>query len=66
MIRLIHLSDLHIHGSNKKIDNINAIKIVDYIIDRYAHNQGEKPVALITVDISDDGKKNLYNYSPLT
>ncbi|MBW1759685.1 MAG: metallophosphoesterase, partial [Deltaproteobacteria bacterium] len=61
MIKFIHLSDLHIHGSNMKEDNVNTIKIIDYIIGRYAdYNKEEKPVVLITGDITDDGKKNQY------
>jgi 3',5'-cyclic AMP phosphodiesterase CpdA len=61
MIKFIHLSDLHIHGSNMKEDNVNTVKIIDYIIARYAdYNKGEKPVVLITGDITDDGKKNQY------
>lgn len=61
MIRFIQLSDLHIHGSNKKEDNVNAIKVIDYVIERYAnYEKGGKPVVLITGDITDDGKKNQY------
>ena len=61
MIRFIQLSDLHIHGSNKNDDNVNAVKVVEYIIARYANfKKGQKPVLLITGDITDDGKKNQY------
>lgn len=58
MVKFIHLSDLHIHGSMQKDDNINAKKVVNFIINRYANEK--KPVILITGDIVDDGKKRQY------
>jgi len=61
MTRFIQLSDLHIHGSNNKDDNVNAMKVIDYVINRYAADKkGQKPIVLITGDITDDGKKNQY------
>jgi len=61
MIRFVQLSDLHIHGSNKKTDNVNTQNIVSYIGERYSgFKKKDKPVVLITGDITDDGKKNQY------
>ena len=61
MTRLIQLSDLHLHGSNKKDDNVNATQVVEYVIKRYAAaKKGQKPIVVITGDITDDGKKNQY------
>ena len=61
MIRFIQLSDLHIHGSNKKIDNVNTEKVVTYIGERYSGlKKKDKPIVLITGDITDDGKKSQY------
>lgn len=57
MTTFIHISDLHIHQRNTHPDNINAIKLVDYIIQRY---QGKPLVVLITGDITDDGCKKQY------
>jgi len=58
MIRFVQLSDLHIHGSNKKADNVNTQIIVSYIAERYSgFKKKDKPVILITGDITDDGKK---------
>lgn len=58
MVKFIQLSDLHIHRSMKSSDNINAEKVIAYILNRY--NGDEKPIVLITGDIVDDGKKKQY------
>ncbi len=61
MVKFIHLSDLHIHGSMDKADNQNAVKVVEYILERYAKApKPERPVILLTGDIVDDGKKDQY------
>jgi len=61
MIKFVQLSDLHIHGSNKKNDNVNTQKIVNYIGEKYSGlKKKDKPVVLITGDITDDGKKSQY------
>ncbi|MCP4113001.1 MAG: hypothetical protein GY749_46985 [Desulfobacteraceae bacterium] len=57
MVKFLHLSDLHIHSSNGKDDNVNCKKVVDYIISKYT---GDKPVVLLTGDIVDDGAKAQY------
>jgi len=57
MTTFIHLSDLHIRGSNRKEENINCTKIVEHIIKRYT---GRKPTILLSGDIVDDGKKTQY------
>jgi len=57
MSTFIHISDLHLHQSNAHPDNVNAIKLVEYIIQRY---QGTDVSILITGDITDDGCKKQY------
>lgn len=57
MVKFIHLSDLHIHCSHHKDDNVNCKKIVDYIISRYTD---DKPAVLLTGDIVDDGYEAQY------
>ncbi|WP_369434466.1 metallophosphoesterase [Psychromonas sp. MME1] len=57
MTTIIHISDLHIHGSNKHPDNINAKTLVSYIMKNYA----SQPITiLITGDITDDGSEEQY------
>ncbi len=73
MINFIHLSDLHIHKNKKNKDNLNCIKIVDFIINKYTGEEQEnkvydnneiydkiKPLILITGDITDDGDEEQY------
>ena len=61
MVKFIQLSDLHIHKSNKNEDNVNSMKVVDFIIERYSKYKGiEKPIILLTGDIVDDGNKRQY------
>lgn len=57
MSTFIHISDLHLHQSNDHADNLNTIKLVNYIIQRY---QGKQLTILITGDITDDGCKKQY------
>lgn len=57
MVKFIQLSDLHIHG-NEKEDNTNCRKIVDFILNKYS--KIDKPIVLLTGDITDDGKKDQY------
>ena len=60
MVKFIQLSDLHIHGSEKE-DNVNCRKIMDFIVNKYSNDkQNEKPIILLTGDITDDGKENQY------
>ena len=56
MVTFIQLSDLHIHSRERR-NNRNCRKVVDFILDRY---QDEKPVVLITGDITDDGMEKQY------
>jgi 3',5'-cyclic AMP phosphodiesterase CpdA len=56
MIKFIHLSDLHIHGTDRR-DNRNCRKVIDFIINQYPD---EKPIVLITGDITDDGAERQY------
>ena len=57
MVKFLHLSDLHIHSNNKRRDNKNCRKIVDFITTYY---QSKKPIILITGDITDDGTETQY------
>ncbi len=60
MVKFVHLSDLHIHGSEKE-DNINFQNIVNFIINRYSNDRGnERPIILLTGDITDDGYEDQY------
>ena len=59
MVTFVQLSDLHVHGSNRKENNVNLRKIVNYILKRHSNN-AKKPIVLITGDITDDGKKIQY------
>jgi predicted MPP superfamily phosphohydrolase len=58
MVKFLHLSDLHIHKSMKKTDNICAKKVVSYIVKKYKNDT--KLVIIITGDIVDDGNKTQY------
>lgn len=57
MVKFIQLSDLHIHKDNDKEDNLDCMKVVGYIINRYSV---DKPIVLLTGDIVDDGAKDQY------
>ncbi len=57
IMKMLHLSDLHIHKSNEKSENKHLKEIVENIIKLYPN---EKPVILITGDIVDDGRKDQY------
>lgn len=54
MVKVIHLSDLHIHGSMKKADNQNAETIVKYLLGKYAGAPKENTYVVITGDCVDD------------
>jgi len=57
MTRFVQLSDLHIHKSNAKNDNVNCNIVVEHLIDKYT---SDKPAILLTGDIVDDGDKRQY------
>lgn len=57
MVKFIQLSDLHIHSTDRR-DNLNCRKIIDFIINR--RYVDEKPIVLITGDITDDGTEKQY------
>ncbi len=60
MTKFIHLSDLHIHSTEKE-DNVNCRKIVKFIKDRYSdYDEKEKPCILLAGDIVDDGDEAQY------
>jgi 3',5'-cyclic AMP phosphodiesterase CpdA len=56
MVKFIQLSDLHLH-STERTDNRNCRRIVNFILNRY---QNEKPIVLLTGDITDDGAERQY------
>lgn len=56
MVKFIHLSDLHIHKTERR-DNRNCRKVVKFIINHYPN---DKPLVLISGDIVDDGRKEQY------
>ncbi|MEZ4383243.1 MAG: metallophosphoesterase [Nannocystaceae bacterium] len=59
MVRFIQLSDLHIRGSMHRDENENCGKLVAWICEHYAADEN-KPVVLLTGDITDDGKEDQY------
>ena len=61
MIRVIHLSDLHIHKSGKKADNQNAKAIVDYLCGRFKANKS-KTYVVLTGDSVDDAAGAQYRW----
>ena len=60
MIRLIHLSDLHIRSRSTRMENENAKALVDDLIDRYGSGPKSKTVVVLTGDLVDDGKEKQY------
>ena len=60
MVKFLHIGDLHLHKSNRKEDNENTIKVVDYIIRKYSNCPDGKPVIMQIGDIVDDGAKSQF------
>jgi 3',5'-cyclic AMP phosphodiesterase CpdA len=55
MIKLLHISDLHIHGEVNDKRNIEVKKVLDCISTRYIQH-----IILLTGDITDDGSERQY------
>ena len=63
MLRIVHLSDLHLHKNAKKADNRNAVQIVNYLKDRYKCGEGEGPTYIVlTGDLVDDGREDQFKH----
>ncbi len=60
MIRIIHLSDLHIRSKQGRPENQNAKSLVHEIINRYQSEPKNKTVIIMTGDLVDDGKAVQY------
>jgi 3',5'-cyclic AMP phosphodiesterase CpdA len=60
MIRIIHLSDLHIRSRKNRDENRNAAALVGEIIERYKSEAKDKTVIVMTGDLVDDGKSAQY------
>ncbi len=60
MIRIIHLSDLHIRSKRSREENENAVALVNEIINRYKSEAKNKTIIIMTGDLVDDGKVAQY------
>lgn len=60
MIRIIHLSDLHIRSKGTRAENQNAAALVKEIIVRYKSDGKSKTAVVMTGDLVDDGKTVQY------
>jgi len=60
MIRIIHLSDLHIHKSKSKLDNRNAQTLVARILSQFKAAPKTKTYVVLTGDCVDDSAGNQY------
>ncbi len=60
MLRIIHLSDLHIHKANSKADNKNAFVLCDHLKARYGGDRAAKTYVVMTGDLVDDADRRQY------
>lgn len=60
MIRMIHISDLHVRSKKSRQENGNAERLVDEILKRYGTNGKKKTIVIMTGDLVDDGKNDQY------
>ncbi len=60
MIRIIHLSDLHVRSTQSREENRNAAALVREILARYKAGPKLSTIVVITGDLVDDGKINQY------
>jgi 3',5'-cyclic AMP phosphodiesterase CpdA len=61
MVTVIHLSDLHIHRSDEKADNVNARVLVNYLCERFHDELKSKTYIVLTGDSVDDGAAAQYS-----
>lgn len=59
-ITIVHLSDLHIHRSNRKAENRNAACLVKHLLQRFGDRAKERTVIALTGDLVDDGGEKQY------
>ena len=60
MIRIIHVSDIHMRSSKYRTENRNAKGLVKSIIDRFGSHDKKKSFIVMTGDLVDDGKSKQY------
>lgn len=62
MLRIVHLSDLHLHKDQWHPDNRNASEIVNHLKGRYPRNTDGAPktYAVLTGDLVDDGDEEQF------
>jgi len=60
MIRLIHLSDLHVRSKRSRPENGNAIALADQLVDRYGTDARNRTFVILTGDLVDDAKPAQY------
>ena len=61
MVTVIHLSDLHIHRSDAKADNLNAKALVRYLSQRFGGFPKSSTYVVLTGDSVDDGTAAQYS-----
>lgn len=60
MIRIIHLSDLHVRSKMSREENRNAAALVPEIVKRYGGGPKKTTIVVITGDLVDDAKSVQY------
>ena len=60
MIRVIHISDLHVRSNIRRQENGNAKRLTKEIIKRYGKDKNNKTIVIMTGDLVDDGKEEQY------
>jgi 3',5'-cyclic AMP phosphodiesterase CpdA len=60
MIRVIHLSDLHIHKSTRKVDNRNAATLVQHVLRQFKDASKSNTYVVLTGDCVDDASGRQY------
>jgi 3',5'-cyclic AMP phosphodiesterase CpdA len=62
MVRIIHLSDLHIHKSSSRPDNRNAGALTKYLLDKFKGAPKSKTYVVMTGDLVDDSTTDQYKH----